>query len=128
MILQIDKYFFDIKDNIESVTKTLSVNLDKQNTISKPIYTHLGGYEEAVSFEANILLSERYRLKDFERLVKEVKPLKISCFDLVSSEYIVINSLTQIAKNFIKTEFNGVDYYTKTLSISGVLVSKETKI
>ncbi|OCR90205.1 hypothetical protein [Campylobacter fetus] len=128
MIIQIDKFFFMVKDNIESVTKTLSINLDKQDTITKPIYTHLGGYEESLSFEANILLNEQSRFKDFEKLVKEVKPLKISCFDLTSSEYIVINSLTQIAKNFIKTEYNGVAYYTKTLTISGVLVNKEMKI
>ncbi|CUU72362.1 hypothetical protein [Campylobacter hyointestinalis] len=128
MIIQIDKFFFMVKDNIESITKTLNINLDKQNTITKPIYTYLGGYEEAISFEANILLSEQNRFKDFENLVKEVRPLKISCFDLVSSEHIVINSLTQIAKNFIKTEFNGVTYYSKTLGISGVLVSKEMRI
>ncbi|ALV24540.1 hypothetical protein CIG2463D_0967 [Campylobacter iguaniorum] len=128
MIIQIDKYFFKVKDNIETITKTLSINLDKQDTITKPVYTHLGGYEESLSFEANILLNEQSRFKDFEKLVKEVKPLKISCFDLVNSEYIVINSLTQIAKNFIKTEYNGVTYYTKSLNISGVLVSKEMKI
>lgn len=121
-LITIDNYIFSIENNITSLQKALSVNYEKQQTITKPIYTHLGGYEEVISFNAKILLKDQAKFSGFEELVKEARPLKISAFDLVQFRHILINSLTQELENFTKIRFNGVWYYSKNLSINGYII------
>lgn len=121
-LITIDKYVFSIDDNVSGVEKNLSVNYDKKNTITKPIYTHLGGHEEEFSFEATILLDDMLKFSGFEELVKQAKPLKISAFDLVQNIHILIYSMTQSADNFVKVDLNGAWYYTKKIRISGYLI------
>ncbi|QCD44474.1 hypothetical protein [Campylobacter mucosalis] len=121
-LITIDNYIFSIENNITSLQKALSVNYEKQQTITKPVYTHLGGYEEVISFNAKILLNDQAKFSGFEELIKEARPLKISAFDLVQSRYILINSLTQELENFTKIRFNGMWYYSKSLSINGYII------
>ena len=121
-IITIDKYIFSIDDNVAGIEKNLSVNYDKKNTITRPVYTHLGGYDEEFSFEATILLDEVLKFSGFEELVKQAIPLKISAFDLVRGNYILIYSMTQSTDNFVKLFFNGIWYYTKKIRISGYLL------
>lgn len=94
MLISIDKFIFKAEHNITNLKKTITVNYDKQNTITKPIYSHLGGYDESISFEAKILLKHHEDFKKFEALVKQAKPLKISAFDLVEAKHILINQLS----------------------------------
>ncbi|MEH1010972.1 hypothetical protein QM027_09795 [Campylobacter concisus] len=101
-IITIDKYVFSIDDNVAGIEKNLSVNYDKKNTITRPVYTHLGGYDEEFSFEATILLDDVLKFSGFEELVKQAIPLKISAFDLVRGNYILIYSMTQSTDNFVK--------------------------
>ena len=121
-IITIDKYVFSIDDNVAGIEKNLSVNYDKKNTITIPVYTHLGGYDEEFSFEATILLDDVLKFSGFEELVKQAIPLKISAFDLVRGNYILIYSMTQSTDNFVKLFFNGIWYYTKKIRISGYLL------
>ena len=121
-IITIDKYVFSIDDNVAGIEKNLSVNYDKKNTITRPVYTHLGGYDEEFSFEATILLDDVFKFRGFEELVKQARPLKISAFDLVRDNYILIYSMTQSTDNFVKLFFNGIWYYTKKIRISGYLL------
>lgn len=121
-IITIDKYVFSIDDNVAGIEKNLSVNYDKKNTITRPVYTHLGGYDEEFSFEATILLDDVIKFSGFEELVKQAIPLKISAFDLVRGNYILIYSMTQSTDNFVKLFFNGIWYYTKKIRISGYLL------
>lgn len=121
-IITIDKYVFSIDDNVAGIEKNLSVNYDKKNTITRPVYTHLGGYDEEFSFEATILLDDVLKFSGFEELVKQAIPLKISAFDLVRGSYILIYSMTQSTDNFVKLFFNGIWYYTKKIRISGYLL------
>jgi hypothetical protein len=121
-IITIDKYVFSIDDNVAGIEKNLSVNYDKKNTITRPVYTHLGGYDEEFSFEATILLDDVLKFSGFEELVKQAIPLKISAFDIVRGNYILIYSMTQSADNFVKLFFNGIWYYTKKIRISGYLL------
>nr|DAU82463.1 MAG TPA: hypothetical protein [Caudoviricetes sp.] len=121
-IITIDKYVFSIDDNVAGIEKNLSVNYDKKNTITRPVYTHLGGYDEEFSFEATILLDDVFKFRGFEELVKQARPLKISAFDLVRDNYILIYSMTQSTDNFVKLFFNGIWYYTKKIRISGYLI------
>lgn len=121
-IITIDKYVFSIDDNVAGIEKNLSVNYDKKNTITRPVYTHLGGYDEEFSFEATILLDDVLKFIGFEELVKQAIPLKISAFDLVRGNYILIYSMTQSTDNFVKLFFNGIWYYTKKIRISGYLL------
>ncbi len=121
-IITIDKYVFSIDDNVAGIEKNLSVNYDKKNTITRPVYTHLGGYDEEFSFEATILLDDVLKFSGFEDLVKQAIPLKISAFDLVRGNYILIYSMTQSTDNFVKLFFNGIWYYTKKIRISGYLL------
>nr|WP_315520392.1 hypothetical protein [uncultured Campylobacter sp.] len=121
-IITIDKYVFSIDDNVAGIEKNLSVNYDKKNTITRPVYTHLGGYDEEFSFEATILLDDVLKFSGFEELVKQAIPLKISAFDLVRGNYILIYSMTQNTDNFVKLFFNGIWYYTKKIRISGYLL------
>nr|DAY32765.1 MAG TPA: hypothetical protein [Caudoviricetes sp.] len=121
-IITIDKYIFSIDDNVAGIEKNLSVNYDKKNTITRPVYTHLGGYDEEFSFEATILLDDVFKFRGFEELVKQAIPLKISAFDLVRDNYILIYSMTQSTDNFVKLFFNGIWYYTKKIRISGYLI------
>ncbi len=121
-IITIDKYIFSIDDNVAGIEKNLSVNYDKKNTITRPVYTHLGGYDEEFSFEATILLDNIFKFRGFEELVKQARPLKISAFDLVRDNYILIYSMTQSTDNFVKLFFNGIWYYTKKIRISGYLI------
>ena len=121
-IITIDKYVFGIDDNVAGIEKNLSVNYDKKNTITRPVYTHLGGYDEEFSFEATILLDDVLKFSGFEELVKQAIPLKISAFDLVRGNYILIYSMTQSTDNFVKLFFNGIWYYTKKMRISGYLL------
>lgn len=121
-IITIDKYVFGIDDNVAGIEKNLSVNYDKKNTITRPVYTHLGGYDEEFSFEATILLDDVLKFSGFEELVKQAIPLKISAFDLVQGNYILIYSMTQSTDNFVKLFFNGIWYYTKKIRISGYLL------
>lgn len=121
-IITIDKYIFSIDDNVAGIEKNLSVNYDKKNTITRPVYTHLGGYDEEFSFEATILLDDVLKFSGFEELVKQAIPLKISAFDLVRGNYILIYSMTQSTDNFVKLFFNGIWYYTKKIRISGYLL------
>lgn len=121
-IITIDKYVFSIDDNVAGIEKNLSVNYDKKNTITRPVYTHLGGYDEEFSFEATILLDDVLKFSGFEELVKQAMPLKISAFDLVRGNYILIYSMTQSTDNFVKLFFNGIWYYTKKIRISGYLL------
>lgn len=121
-IITIDKYVFSIDDNVAGIEKNLSVNYDKKNTITRPVYTHLGGYDEEFSFEATILLDDVLKFSGFEELVKQAIPLKISAFDLVQGNYILIYSMTQSTDNFVKLFFNGIWYYTKKIRISGYLL------
>ncbi|MGP1580323.1 MAG: hypothetical protein ACTTH5_04805 [Wolinella sp.] len=124
-IITIDKYIFSIENNIENLEKSITVNFDKQNTITKPIYTHLGGYEEVLSFEATILLDDLERFKGFEELVKEGRALKISAFDLIEHKHILIHSLSFRAEHFIKRRFFEAWYYAKELKISGALITSK---
>nr|DAO49644.1 MAG TPA: hypothetical protein [Caudoviricetes sp.] len=121
-IITIDKYVFSIDDNVAGIEKNLSVNYDKKNTITRPVYTHLGGYDEEFSFESTILLDDVLKFSGFEELVKQAIPLKISAFDLVRGNYILIYSMTQSTDNFVKLFFNGIWYYTKKIRISGYLL------
>ncbi|EJP74228.1 MULTISPECIES: hypothetical protein [Campylobacter] len=121
-IITIDKYIFSVDDNVAGIEKNLSVSYDKQNTITRPIYTHLGGFDEEFSFEATILLDDVFKFRGFEDLVKQARPLKISAFDLVRDNYILIYSMTQSTDNFVKLFFNGIWYYTKKIRISGYLI------
>nr|DAW80516.1 MAG TPA: hypothetical protein [Caudoviricetes sp.] len=121
-IITIDKYVFSIDGNVAGIEKNLSVNYDKKNTITRPVYTHLGGYDEEFSFEATILLDDVLKFSGFEELVKQAIPLKISAFDLVRGNYILIYSMTQSTDNFVKLFFNGIWYYTKKIRISGYLL------
>ncbi|WP_103644882.1 hypothetical protein [Campylobacter concisus] len=121
-IITIDKYVFSVDDNVAGIEKNLSVNYDKKNTITRPVYTHLGGYDEEFSFEATILLDDVLKFSGFEELVKQAIPLKISAFDLVRGNYILIYSMTQSTDNFVKLFFNGIWYYTKKIRISGYLL------
>lgn len=121
-IITIDKYIFSIDDNVAGIEKNLSVNYDKKNTITRPVYTHLGGYDEEFSFEATILLDDVLKFSGFEELVKQAIPLKISAFDLVRGNYILIYSMTQSTDNFVKLFFNSIWYYTKKIRISGYLL------
>lgn len=121
-IITIDKYVFSIDDNVAGIEKNLSVNYDKKNTITRPVYTHLGGYDEEFSFEATILLDDVLKFSGFEELVKQAIPLKISAFDLVRGNYILIYSMTQSTDNFVKLFFNGIWYFTKKIRISGYLL------
>ena len=121
-IITIDKYIFSVDDNVAGIEKNLSVNYDKKNTITRPVYTHLGGYDEEFSFEATILLDDVLKFSGFEKLVKQAIPLKISAFDLVRGNYILIYSMTQSTDNFVKLFFNGIWYYTKKIRISGYLL------
>ena len=121
-IITIDKYVFSIDDNVAGIEKNLSVNYDKKNTITRPVYTHLGGYDEEFSFEATILLDDVLKFSGFEELVKQAIPLKISAFDLVRGNYMLIYSMTQSTDNFVKLFFNGIWYYTKKIRISGYLL------
>lgn len=121
-IITIDKYIFSVDDNVAGIEKNLSVNYDKKNTITRPVYTHLGGYDEEFGFEATILLDDVLKFSGFEELVKQAIPLKISAFDLVRGNYILIYSMTQSTDNFVKLFFNGIWYYTKKIRISGYLL------
>lgn len=121
-IITIDKYIFSVDDNVAGIEKNLSVNYDKKNTITRPVYTHLGGYDEEFSFEATILLDDVLKFSGFEELVKQAIPLKISAFDLVRGNYILIYSMTQSTDNFVKLFLNGIWYYTKKIRISGYLL------
>lgn len=121
-IITIDKYIFSVDDNVAGIEKNLSVNYDKKNTITRPVYTHLGGCDEEFSFEATILLDDVLKFSGFEELVKQAIPLKISAFDLVRGNYILIYSMTQSTDNFVKLFFNGIWYYTKKIRISGYLL------
>ena len=121
-IITIDKYIFSVDDNVAGIEKNLSVNYDKKNTITRPVYTHLGGYDEEFSFEATILLDDVLKFSGFEELVKQAIPLKISAFDLVRGNYILIYSMTQSTDNFVKLFFNGIWYFTKKIRISGYLL------
>ena len=60
----------------------------------------------------------------FEELVKLGRPLDISTFDLADDRRIFITKLTQTVANFVKTQLNGVTYYTKKLQISGYLIER----
>lgn len=124
MLIAIDRYIFEVKHNVLSIAKSTSINFDKQNTITKPVYTHLGGYEDEISFEAVILLEDMADFLGFEELVKLGRPLDISTFDLADDRRIFITKLTQSIANFVKTQLNGVTYYTKKLQISGYLVER----
>ncbi len=121
-IITIEKYIFSVDDNVAGIEKNLSINYDKKNTITRPVYTHLGGYDEEFSFEATILLDDVLKFSGFEELVKQAIPLKISAFDLVRGNYILIYSMTQSTDNFVKLFFNGIWYYTKKIRISGYLL------
>ena len=124
MLIVIDRYIFEVKHNILSIAKSTSINFDKQNTITKPVYTHLGGYEDEISFEAVILLDDRVEFIGFEDLVKLGRPLDISTFDLAVDRQIFITKPTQSVANFAKTRLNGITYYTKKLQISGYLIER----
>ena len=122
MLIVIDKYIFKVKHNISEITKTTSINYDKQKTITKPIYTHLGGFEEEINFEATILLNNVLEFLGFESLVKKGDPLNISSFDLIDNKQIFITKLVQSVYNIVKTELSGITYYTKKLQISGFII------
>jgi hypothetical protein len=122
VLIVIDKYIFKVKHNISEITKTTSINYDKQKTITKPIYTHLGGFEEEINFEATILLNNVLEFLGFESLVKKGDPLNISSFDLIDNKQIFITKLIQSVSNFVKTELGGITYYTKKLQISGFII------
>ena len=123
MIISIDKYVFEVTNNISGLSKILSVNLEKTQTISQPFYSHIGGYEQTLSFEAKILLPDLLDFAGFEELVKKAEPLKISSFDLCFNKDFFITELIQSVDNFVKSELNGVVYYAKTLNISGVILN-----
>ncbi|WP_052137563.1 hypothetical protein [Campylobacter sputorum] len=127
MIIRIDKYFFEVKHNIESLTKSLSVNLDKQNTITKPVYTHIGRYEETISFNAKILLYDKSEFLGFENLIKKAKPLRVDALDLVNFKYIFIQKYNITSGTFVKSIFFGTEYYTKELQIEGVILQEDYK-
>nr|DAN55455.1 MAG TPA: hypothetical protein [Caudoviricetes sp.]DAO44669.1 MAG TPA: hypothetical protein [Caudoviricetes sp.] len=123
MIISIDKYIFKVTNNISGLSKILSVNLEKTQTISRPFYSHIGGYEQTLSFEAKILLPDLIDFIGFEELVKEARVVKISSFDLCFNKDFFITEVVTSIDTFIKSEFNGVMYYTKTLNISGVILN-----
>ncbi len=123
MLLQIDEFFFEVKHNIESIKKSISVNLSENKTITKPVYTHIGGFKESLSFEANILLEDIQELKEFETKVKECKPLKISSFDLVKYKYIFIQNFDIEVGDFIRNKIGNDIYFTKKISIDGVIIN-----
>lgn len=122
MLISIDKFIFKTEHNIAGLKKSIKINIDKKETITHPVYTHLGGFEQSISFSANILLSEQEKFSEFEALVKKGEPLKISALDLAKSDFILITSLEIRAENFFKTSFESVSYYSKSLSITGYLI------
>lgn len=122
MIIQIDKYFFLVKHNIEALSKSLSVNLETTDTLNKPVYTHIGGFKENISFNAKILLKDVKFFVGFESLIKKAKPLTINSFDMVNFKYIFITDYKVSVGNFVKGSFNSTLYYTKDISISGVIL------
>lgn len=128
MILRIDKYFFEVKHNIENLSKSLSINLDKHDAITKPVYMHVGGYEEKISFNAKILLKDLNDFKDFENLVKMAKPLKIDFLDIVKFRYIFITNYNLTTSNFVKAVFFSTMYFTKDISIEAVILQDDYKV
>lgn len=122
MVIQIDKYFFLVKHNVEGLSKSLNINLNKTDTLTKPVFTHIGGHSEEISFKAKILLKDIKFFIGFESLVKQAKPLLISSFDMVIFKHIFITSYTQEVGNFVKGTFNSTLYYTKDLTIIGTIL------
>ncbi len=127
IVVQIDKYFFMVKNNIEGLQKKLSVNLNKQDTLTKPVYTHIGGYSQEVSFSAKILLPDIKFFIGFETMVKEAKPVRINSFDMLFFKRIFITNYEVEVGNFVKSHLFSTLYYTKDIKISGVIMDDEEK-
>lgn len=123
MLVTIGGYIFQITDNLSGFNKDISINIDKQQTLTRPVYTALGGYEESISFEAMIILENQANFLGFESLVKKAEPLPIIAFDMVDfGEKIIIEKLSISVEHFCKAWMFGEWYYTKTMSIQGYLI------
>lgn len=120
-LIQIDNYSFNVSQNIESITTELNVGIKKIETIRKPIYQKIGGNEETISFNARILLKDLKDYVGFKNLVKQAKPLKLSILG-EKSQRILIQRLSESKKDWILTSQRDITFYTKELSIEGVIV------
>lgn len=120
-ILKIDKYAFRVFENIECITTNLSVGIKKIETIKHPIYQKIGGNEETISFVARILVHQIAEYEGFKELVKKAQPLKLVILSQ-SPKKILIQTLSESKKNWILTSERGMSYYTKELSIQGVIL------
>lgn len=120
-LIKIDRFAFRVSQNIESITTTLSVGIKKIETIRSPIYQKIGGNEESISFDARILITDLGEYEGFKELVKKAKPLKLVILSEPPKQ-ILIQRLGESKKNWILTNDRGVSYYTKELSIEGVIV------
>lgn len=130
MILIIDnKYFFEISHNIESLTKNVKINIDKQTTLNGPVYSHIGGFEEDISFSAKFLSNVKNisLMKEFEERIKLGEPLSISCLDIVWDKQILVESFSIKPSDWVKTNFGQIWYYTKQVDIKGYIISAEVK-
>lgn len=126
MLIVIDKYIFEVIDNIDEIQKSLSINHDKQTTITRPIYTAMGGYDESISFEARLLVNRIDEFAGFENLVKKGEPLLFYAFDLCDlNKKIFITNLNTTISTWVKKKYLGIQYWSKKISISGVLIEEQ---
>ncbi|WP_095296188.1 hypothetical protein [Helicobacter sp. 13S00482-2] len=120
-LIKIDNFSFKVSQNIESITTTLNVGIKKIETIRKPIYQAIGGNEESISFDARILISELSEYEGFKELIKQAKPLKLTILS-EPTKHILIQRLSESKKNWVLTSMRGINYYTKELSIEGIIL------
>lgn len=120
-IVKIENYHFRVSQNIESISTTLNIGIKKIETIKHPIYQKIGGNEENISFSARILITDISEYEGFVNLIKKAKPLKLQILSEPSAK-ILIQTLTESKKNWIVIQDRGISYYSKEISISGVLL------
>lgn len=120
-LIKIENYHFKVAQNIESISTTLNVGIKKIETIRKPIYQKIGGNEESISFDARILITQKEEYEGFKDLVKKAKPLKLTIVSETPKQ-ILIQTLSESKKNWILTSERGVSYYSKSISIQGVIL------
>lgn len=120
-LIKIENYHFKVAQNIESISTTLNVGIKKIETIRKPIYQKIGGNEESISFDARILITQKEEYEGFKDLVKKAKPLKLTIVSETPKQ-ILIQTLSESKKNWILTSERGVSYYSKSITIQGVIL------
>lgn len=120
-LIKIDEYFFTTKQNIESFSKDIDLNISQIKTINKNVYLALGGVETKISFEAKIFIEHLAHYKDFEKKVKNRELLSFSSLDSPKSQKILITGLTSTTSDWLMDAQRDITYHTKTLNITGVL-------